>query len=99
MIKYQVLSWRGIPAQIRASENGKKISKQLPTRFQNEIDRIAMKEGLFGSEEYLNGWSWSDQILLQESLIEVLDIIIEDLVSEWDKKLFKKNPTKPNSQQ
>ena len=92
MIKYQILSWRGIPAQIRASENGKKISKELPLRFQKEIDRIAMKEGLFGSDEYLNGWSWSNLISISGNLNEVLDIIIENLVSEWDKKLFSKKP-------
>ena len=90
MTKYQILSWRGIPAQIRATQNGKKTSKELPIRFQKEIDRIAMKEDLFGSEEYLNGWNWGNLISLKGNLNEVLDIVIEDLVSEWDEKLFGK---------
>ena len=47
MTEYQVLAWRGIPAQARVSAAGKRISGQLPPRYQEEIDRVAMEEGLY----------------------------------------------------
>ena len=58
MTEYQVLAWRGIPAQVRVSGAGKRISGQLPSRYQEEIDRVAMEEGLYGSDDYLEQWKW-----------------------------------------
>ena len=49
MAKYQVLYWRDIPAQVKAYEGNRPTSQVLSERFQVDIDRVAMKEGLVGS--------------------------------------------------
>jgi hypothetical protein len=60
MARYRILSWRGIPAQLKVyPESGRPRSIQLPDWFGQEIDRVAMREGLVGSDEYLELWEWS----------------------------------------
>jgi len=54
MAKYQILYWKDIPAQIKAFDGTRAVSRQLPERYQLEIDRLAMELGLAGGDEYLN---------------------------------------------
>lgn len=49
MAKYQMLYGRDIPAQLKAYEGSRPISQLLSERFEVEIDRVSMKEGLVGS--------------------------------------------------
>ena len=46
MAEYQGLYWREIPAQVRVFDGRRPVSAKMPERFQEEIDRIAMEEGL-----------------------------------------------------
>ena len=50
MIQYQVLYWRDIPVQIKLFAGRRPSSHTLPGRFQLAIDRIAMQEGLVGTD-------------------------------------------------
>ncbi|MCY4605746.1 MAG: virulence factor, partial [Gemmatimonadetes bacterium] len=59
MIQYQVLYWRDIPVQIKLFVGRRPSSHTLPDRFQLAIDRIAMQEGLVGTDAYLDQWHWS----------------------------------------
>ena len=54
MAKYQILYWKDNPAQIKAFDGTRAVSRQLPERYQLEIDRLAMELGLAGGDEYLN---------------------------------------------
>jgi len=49
MAKYQMLYGRDITAQLKAYEGSRPISQPLSERFEVEIDRVSMKEGLVGS--------------------------------------------------
>ena len=54
-----VISWRDIPSQVvvkRGRETGK---VQLSARFQEAIDRAAMRAGKGGSEAYIADWKRS----------------------------------------
>ena len=86
--EYRVLCWRGIPAQVRVSAGGRRFSGQLPVRYQEEIDRVAMEEGLFGSDAYLDQWQWQAPQRRPGEAQEVLDAVIAELVGKWDRKLF-----------
>lgn len=80
MAQYQILSWRGIPAQIRVLEQGKRpVTRQLPERFQIEIDRVAMREGLTGTDAYLEQWQWSQKTEREGSAEEVADALLREL--------------------
>ena len=53
-----VVYWRDIPAQVvaRAGGRGRTARRALPGRFQEAIDRAAMRAGLAGSDAYLAEW-------------------------------------------
>ena len=61
MTKYQVLYWRDIPAQVRVYRGRRPLSRQMPDWFQQEIDRVAMRDGLTGTDAYLDEWHWSEK--------------------------------------
>lgn len=80
MAQYQVLSWRGIAAQIKVFEPGRRpLARELPDR-QQEIDRVAMREGLTGTEEYLNQWQWSERSERPGTAEEVADALMRELL-------------------
>ena len=61
--------WKTVPAQVKVfPESGRPFSRQMPVRFQAEIDRIAMKQGLAGTDDYLNRGigrpSWNGRAIL-----------------------------------
>jgi hypothetical protein len=60
MAKLIVISWRDVPAQVvvkRGRETGK---VQLSHRFQEAVDRAAMRAGKASSGDYLADWKRSD---------------------------------------
>ena len=60
MAKLIVISWRDLPAQVvvkRGRETGK---VQLSHRFQEAVDRAAMRAGKSSAGDYLADWKRSD---------------------------------------
>lgn len=51
-----LISWRGIPAQVIATDGTSTCRRELPDRFQKAIDAAAMKAGLIESDAYLDEW-------------------------------------------
>ena len=83
MARYQILYWKDIPAQVRVfQETGRPISRQLPDRFQQEIDARAMDEGLTGTDAYLEHWHWSDKQERDMPAPELLDALVKELAGD-----------------
>ncbi|NND01277.1 MAG: hypothetical protein HKN91_00685 [Acidimicrobiia bacterium] len=51
-----VIMWRDMPAQVVAKQGRDNHKVELPPRFQQAIDRAAMRAGTIGSDEYLEDW-------------------------------------------
>jgi hypothetical protein len=80
MVKYQILYWKHVPSQVKVFEEGKRpVSRQLPARFQAEINCIAMAEGLAGTDDYLSQWQWSPQMEREGSAESVADALVREL--------------------
>lgn len=58
--KVRVLYWKEIPVQVQAEDDSSKISLPLDSRFQEGVDAVAMFDGSYGSDEYLDAWEWGD---------------------------------------
>ena len=56
MIQLEIIYWRDIPAQCVLRVGRKKHGVALPERFEQAIDRCAMKTGLKESDDYLAQW-------------------------------------------
>ena len=51
-----ILSWRDIPAQVVVKAGRKRAKRELPKRFIEAIDRVAMREDVVGTDAYLDQW-------------------------------------------
>ncbi len=55
-----IISWRDIPAQVIVKQGRETAKVQLTHRFQEAVDRAAMRAGKGGSAAYLADWKRSD---------------------------------------
>jgi len=85
MARYRILSWGDIPAQVKVTEDGRRpVSVQLPEWFAQEIDRVAMRDGILGADEYLERWSWSADAERPGSAEEVAADLVREIEAEWE---------------
>jgi hypothetical protein len=55
-----IISWRDIPAQVVAKRGRETAKAKLSDRFQEAVDRAAMRAGKGSSDLYLAEWKRSD---------------------------------------
>jgi Virulence factor len=60
MATLTIISWRDIPAQVIAKRGRETAKVQLSPRFQEAVDRAAMRAGKGSSDAYLADWKRSD---------------------------------------
>ncbi len=56
MARMTVVYWRDIPAQVIVKHGRTTARRQLPERFEQAIDRCAMKVGARDTDAYLAEW-------------------------------------------
>ena len=56
MAKVITVYWRDIPAQVIVGKGRRAAKMQLPERFEQAIDRCAMKVGAKDDDAYLSEW-------------------------------------------
>lgn len=56
MAEVTIVYWRDIPAQVIVGKGRRGAKVQLPERFEQAIDRAAMKTGADGTDDYLAEW-------------------------------------------
>ena len=55
-----IVYWRDIPAQVIVGRGRSGAKRQLAERFEQAIDRAAMKTGAAGTDDYLAEWRKAD---------------------------------------
>ena len=81
-MRVQALFWQEIPSLIRVTaDDGTQLSRQLPEWFQQEIDRVAMEQGLVGSDAYLEQFGWRELDPREGAPNDVLDAVEAELVA------------------
>ncbi len=55
-----IISWRDIPAQVVVKRGREAAKVQLSARFQEAVDRAAMRAGKGSSDAYLADWQRSE---------------------------------------
>jgi len=56
MAQATIVYWRDIPAQVIVKAGRKSAKIQLPERFEQAIDRAAMRSGARDTDSYLADW-------------------------------------------
>ena len=61
MANMTIVYWRDIPAQVIVGKGRRAAKVQLPERFEQAIDRCAMKVGAKDDDAYLSEWRKVDE--------------------------------------
>ena len=77
-----VVYWRDIPAQVIVKKGRKTARRQLPERFEQAIDRAAMRAGLTGTDAYLEQWRRTDPVEVGDDLEAEASAAAEALTEE-----------------
>ena len=83
MARYKILRWKELPSQVKAFDEEQEVKELLPARFQEAIDRAAMRSGEFGTDAYLDGWSWSEEEELPGDPEEVAASVVARLTKDF----------------
>lgn len=74
--------WRDIPSQVTAKAGRKTAKVMLPARFQEAIDRAAMRAGKGSSEAYMEDWR-RDRTPCDNNLQSNADEAASELLSSY----------------
>lgn len=83
MAEKVIVYWRDIPAQVIVKAGRKAAKRQLSERFEQAIDRAAMRAGLTGTDAYLEQWRRSEPVPCGDDLEAEAAAAAEALEAEY----------------
>jgi hypothetical protein len=89
MAKMTVVFWRDIPAQVIVKQGRTAAKRQLPERFEQAIDRCAMKVGARDTDAYLAEWRRGDATPVDGDMEEAVEAEAARLDAEFDNDRIK----------
>lgn len=84
-----IVYWRDIPAQVIVGKGRRGAKVQLSERFEQAIDRAAMKVGADGTDDYLAEWRKADPYPVEGEPDAVAKAEAERLETEFDRDRIK----------
>lgn len=85
-----IVYWRDIPAQVIVGKGRRGAKRQLPERFEQAIDRAAMKVGAGDTDAYLAEWRKADPVeIAGDSDDAVADAEAARIDAEYDRARIK----------
>lgn len=89
MVKKVLISWRDIPSQVLLQRGRIREKVMLSPRFQEAIDRAAMRAGKGGSEAYIEEWNREKTMLESKEDLKVLArAIADDIEAQYSDDLL-----------
>ena len=83
MAFYQILSWDGIPSQVKVWDDAEELKLEMPPRFMAKIDATAQAKGLTSTDDYLAQWSWSEEEEREGPAARVAAALIKELEEKF----------------
>jgi hypothetical protein len=84
-----VVYWRDIPAQVIVKQGRRAAKRQLPERFEQAIDRCAMKVGARDTDAYLAEWRRGAPVPVEGDLDALAAAEATRLETEFDPERIK----------
>ena len=84
-----VVYWRDIPAQVIVKQGRTAARRQLPERFEQAIDRCAMKVGARDADAYLAEWRRGEPVEVEGDLEQAAEAEASRLEAEFDNERIK----------
>ncbi len=89
MPEVTIVYWRDIPAQVIVGKGRRGAKKPLPERFEQAIDRAAMKVGASDTDAYLAEWRKAPAYEVAGEPAEVAEAEAARLDAEYDQERLK----------
>ena len=84
MAEVTVVFWRDIPAQVLVGRGRRAVKVALSERFEQAIDRAAMKAGATGTDAYLADWRKADPETVAGEDPEAAALVAQRIETEYD---------------
>ena len=84
-----IVYWRDIPAQVIVGKGRRGAKRPLPERFEQAIDRAAMKVGAEDTDAYLAEWRKAEPFAMEGDADAIADAEAARLDAEYDKERIK----------
>ena len=83
--RFRILYWHEIPTVVEANDDeGNRHKEELSLRFQELVDRVAMRRKLAGTDAYLEGWRRSRPKTREGGAVDVAKTIASELEETFD---------------
>ena len=89
MADVTIVYWRDIPAQVIVGKGRRGSKRPLPERFEQAIDRAAMKIGAGDSDAYLAEWRKADPFEVEGDPDAIADAEAARIDAEYDRDRIK----------
>ncbi len=89
MANVVIVYWRDIPAQVIVGKGRRGQKRILPERFEQAIDRAAMKVGAEDTDAYLAEWRKADPVSIEGEDAAVADAEVARIDAEYDRERIK----------
>ncbi|MEH6522040.1 virulence factor [Sulfitobacter sp.] len=89
MANVVIVYWRDIPAQVIVGKGRRAEKRILPERFEQAIDRAAMKVGAGDSDAYLAEWRKAAPVSVEGEDAAVADTEVARIDAEYDRERIK----------
>jgi hypothetical protein len=89
MAEVVIVYWRDIPAQVIVGKGRRGEKRVLPERFEQAIDRAAMKVGAGDTDAYLAEWRKAAPVTVEGEDAAVADAEAARLDAEYDRERIK----------
>ncbi|MBO9397094.1 MULTISPECIES: virulence factor [unclassified Shimia] len=84
-----IVYWRDIPAQVIVGKGRRGAKKPLAERFEQAIDRAAMKVGASDTDAYLAEWRKADPYPVEGEPQAIVEQEVARLEAEYDQTRIK----------
>jgi len=95
MSRYRIVHWNEIPSVVEAADGAQTARRQLPQKFQDLIDALAMRENATEGNAYLEGWGQGEWVERDGSPDEVAEAVAAELEEGFQALLTKRFLPKP----
>lgn len=79
-----VVYWRDMPAQVIVGRGRRGVKLPLPERFEQAIDRAAMKSGAAESDDYMAGFRKAAAVPVEGSDQEAAEAMVSMIDTDYD---------------
>ncbi len=84
-----IVYWRDIPAQVIVGKGRRGTKRILPERFEQAIDRAAMKTGAAETDAYLAEWRKAAPFVVEGDAEQVANDTVTQIEAEYDQEKIK----------